>query len=271
VTFTIASATNITISITPSNNRDVMLHLYNGNTGAGCAVTSAQELACMDNFLAGFSETLNYSGLPAGTYYVRVQAYNNNTLNSNSFVCVYGTPAGICVTPPNAGSGGTANICSASGSINLFTYLGGSPTPGGTWTDNMNSGALTGSFLNTNLLSPGVYTFTYTVTAPSCPSSSAVVTVNAGGGGIPTVVCPSDITTTNGTGLCGASVNYSLSIVDDCTSGTCAPSSIPGFVLIGTLNGHTYFRSTTAALWPNANATANSLGGHLATISTAVE
>jgi Lectin C-type domain/HYR domain len=85
----------------------------------------------------------------------------------------------------------------------------------------------------------------------------------------PTFNCPSDIITANDPGSCGAMVNYSISAIDNCMN--CAPTIISGYTLIGSSNGHTYFRSNTAYSWAAANTAAANLGGHLATISSAAE
>ncbi|MFY7971086.1 MAG: lectin-like protein, partial [Flavobacteriales bacterium] len=85
----------------------------------------------------------------------------------------------------------------------------------------------------------------------------------------PTITCPANITVAETAGLCGAVVNYNVDVADNCSS--CAPASIPGYTLIGTYNGHTYFRSNTNSTWPVANTSAQSLGAHLVTISSAGE
>jgi hypothetical protein len=85
----------------------------------------------------------------------------------------------------------------------------------------------------------------------------------------PTFNCPGDIVASNDPGSCGAMVNYTVSAMDNCMN--CAPTSISGFTLIGSTNGHTYYRSNSSYSWTAANTAANNLGGHLATISSAAE
>lgn len=82
------------------------------------------------------------------------------------------------ITAPNAGTNGTANLCSNISPVDLTTYLGGIPQAGGTWSPALASG--------TNLFNPavdtaGTYTYTVTGTAP-CGSASAnvVVTITQG-------------------------------------------------------------------------------------------
>ncbi|MBK9176080.1 MAG: gliding motility-associated C-terminal domain-containing protein [Flavobacteriales bacterium] len=77
------------------------------------------------------------------------------------------------VAPVNAGTNGTATLCSNSPPIALITALGGSPDPGGAWTGP--GGAFEGTF-TPQIDPPGAYTYTVTATAP-CPNQSATVDV----------------------------------------------------------------------------------------------
>ncbi|WP_343588455.1 gliding motility-associated C-terminal domain-containing protein [Flavobacterium sp.] len=69
-------------------------------------------------------------------------------------------------------------------SVNLFSLLGGSPIPGGTWTDDNNLQGLDPStgILNAQfILSGGEYHYTYTAPATSgCTNNKAVVTITIG-------------------------------------------------------------------------------------------
>ncbi|MGY5851440.1 T9SS type B sorting domain-containing protein [Salegentibacter sp. F14] len=74
---------------------------------------------------------------------------------------------------PTAGEDGELTICRDAEPVNLFEALTGSPSPGGSWTP-----ALSG---NNGYFDPQVdsaTTYTYTVSAPSCSSSSAKVQIN---------------------------------------------------------------------------------------------
>jgi gliding motility-associated-like protein len=70
-------------------------------------------------------------------------------------------------------------------SIDLFSYLGGSPTVGGTWTDDdLSEGLVTATgILNAQLIKrSGIYTYTYTVNnVAGCTDNSATITVTIGG------------------------------------------------------------------------------------------
>ena len=69
-------------------------------------------------------------------------------------------------------------------SISLFSLLGGTPTPGGTWTDDDNSKGLntaTGELNGQLIRKGGVYHYTYTVAnAAGCIDDKAVVTITIG-------------------------------------------------------------------------------------------
>ncbi|MCD0466230.1 gliding motility-associated C-terminal domain-containing protein [Flavobacterium sp. ENC] len=88
-----------------------------------------------------------------------------------------------------AGDDGELPVCDipnpANKTINLYTALGGTPTPGGTWSDDDESGGLDANtgVLNAHLIRQSrIYRYTYTVTgAAGCADNSAVVTVTIGG------------------------------------------------------------------------------------------
>jgi gliding motility-associated-like protein len=88
-----------------------------------------------------------------------------------------------------AGQDASITICDipnpTSQTINLFSLLGGTPTPGGSWNDDLLSGGLntvTG-ILNAQVISESaVYTYTYTVTGVTgCTDNESTVTVTIGG------------------------------------------------------------------------------------------
>lgn len=87
-----------------------------------------------------------------------------------------------------AGEDASITICNipdpANQSINLFNLLGGTPIPGGSWTDLQQSGGLN---ISTGILNvwgvneSDTYVFIYTVNDPSCADNVATVTVTIGG------------------------------------------------------------------------------------------
>ncbi|WP_298418229.1 choice-of-anchor U domain-containing protein, partial [uncultured Kordia sp.] len=83
---------------------------------------------------------------------------------------------------PDSGTDNTINATTASGTIDLFTNLNGSPDTGGTWSVNGGSDAPGTNFdqsagtLDSSGLATGTYIFDYTVT--SCLASISSVTIN---------------------------------------------------------------------------------------------
>jgi gliding motility-associated-like protein len=83
----------------------------------------------------------------------------------------------ISVNPePNAGSNGSHTICSTDGTVNLFSYLGGTPMTTGTWSGPsfLGNGHL-GTFDPSSMIA-GVYTYTVAGVAP-CANDEAEVTI----------------------------------------------------------------------------------------------
>ena len=104
---------------------------------------------------------------PAGNYIYTV-AGTPPCINDASLVTV------TIVAAPNAGTDGVAQLCSNVVSVDLTTYLGGTPQAGGTWSPALTSG--------TNMFDPaidlaGVYTYSVGGIAV-CADDSATVTVS---------------------------------------------------------------------------------------------
>lgn len=74
---------------------------------------------------------------------------------------------------PNAGLDGTAEFCTDDATQDLFTFIGGTPDAGGTWSPTLSSG--TGIF-NPAIDVNGIYTYTVAGTG-ACDDASATVTV----------------------------------------------------------------------------------------------
>jgi hypothetical protein len=102
----------------------------------------------------------------------------------------------------NVGSGSTAGsdnsvtVCGADCSFPLFDALGGTPDGGGSWTDQLGTGALlAGGLLNTCALPAGtVAPFTYTIVDAQCGNVQATVLVTVSafpdpGGDVSIVLC----------------------------------------------------------------------------------
>ncbi|MCB0767011.1 MAG: hypothetical protein KDB95_07350 [Flavobacteriales bacterium] len=106
------------------------------------------------------------------------------------------SPSSLTLAAPNAGMDGSVTLCSNGPAFALITALGGSPQPGGIWSDPNATGALTGPVLQPALLSAGTYLFFYSVEESGC-TDQATVTVtldaapNAGTNAVITV-CSTD-------------------------------------------------------------------------------
>lgn len=109
----------------------------------------------------------------------------------------------VIVTPgPDAGTNGTLDVCGNNSAVDLFSGLGGAPTPGGTWNDNDATGALSGGFFNAGAVAGGTYNFTYIAAVPGCDPDSAVVTVN--------VTAAPDAGNSGAVTVCNSVSNYDL-------------------------------------------------------------
>lgn len=87
----------------------------------------------------------------------------------------------------------------------------------------------------------------------------------------PSITCPANIVVGSNNGICGAVVNYTPTVADGCHTAGCNMGNLPGYVLVGSINDHSYYRSTASMSWTAANAAAQALGGHLVTIANAAE
>lgn len=81
---------------------------------------------------------------------------------------------------PDPGINGTLNLCdSSTASINLFDQLGGTPETGGTWTGPLTTTNGPLGRVDSSLMNPGPFVFTYTLAAVNaCAAVTSTVTVN---------------------------------------------------------------------------------------------
>ncbi|WP_295338745.1 gliding motility-associated C-terminal domain-containing protein [Flavobacterium sp.] len=83
----------------------------------------------------------------------------------------------IIQEPNSGGVGQTLNVCVSEISVDLLSGLDGTQESG-LWSDDDNTGALTGSIFNPSAVGVGSYNFTYTVTGNSpCANATSTVTV----------------------------------------------------------------------------------------------
>ena len=133
------------------------------------------------------------TAVPPGTYQFQYFVPASGPCSADSAVVSVEVGTGL-----NAGVGGAVTICGGFLAYDLFQALGGSPDPGGTWTDDLGTGALNGSQINASLLPQGgPYPFTYTVQDPNCGDVQATVEVTTTeypdpGAGGPLVLCSTD-------------------------------------------------------------------------------
>lgn len=85
---------------------------------------------------------------------------------------------------PNAGQDVSVVLCRSAGVLNLEDYLDTGADKGGAFSDDDNTGALNGNFLDMSLLGDQTYNFTYTVSNSSCTPRLSLMSVR------PTVVEP---------------------------------------------------------------------------------
>jgi len=104
---------------------------------------------------------------------------------------------------PDAGSANTVSACNSDTAFDLFASLGGTPDPGGSWSDLDASGAvITGNNVDLNTLVAGAYRYQYDITVAGCGSASAIVTVN--------VTLPPDAGTANAVSACDTESSFDL-------------------------------------------------------------
>jgi hypothetical protein len=194
------SNTNGVLDGGESGPSGVTVNLYQDSNGNGSrdggepllqstATTSGGQYSLLTNSLAKLVIEVNASTLPANPSFTtdNVEVADFSALGqldcNNNFGFV------SCPVLPNAGSDGSTVICEgvSPSVINLFNFITGEDT-GGTWTETTtgpNSGVTIGSGTSVNFgsTSPGVYEFTYTVTATNCPTDVATATIT-----VPTIV-----------------------------------------------------------------------------------
>lgn len=84
------------------------------------------------------------------------------------------------------------------------------------------------------------------------------------------VDCPADIIVNSDPGKCGAVVSWNKPFIPSFCP-TVHRELGPGFMFIGSFNGHDYYTSTASYRWEDAKVIAITLGGHLASITSQEE
>ncbi|MBK7094932.1 MAG: gliding motility-associated C-terminal domain-containing protein [Saprospiraceae bacterium] len=129
------------------------------------------------------------------TVYVYLSHNNAEKCNSDTIPIQL-----VVIDIPNPGESASLSTCNTVDCVNFWIYLGSDADQGGNWTDNDGTGVdLTFphcvEFFN---VSPGIYTFTYSVQDPAglCPEALAVLTIE--------VADPGNPGTDNNAVFCGA-------------------------------------------------------------------
>jgi gliding motility-associated-like protein len=169
-TQTLTGSTTINVTQPPSAGSDGNLSICSDAIPQDLFLllgADAQSGGTWSPVLASGTGVFNPAVDPAGNYIYTV-AGTPPCINDTSLVAV------TLVTAPNAGTDGVAQLCSNEDSVDLTTFLGGSPQAGGTWSPALTSG--------TNIFDPaidvaGVYTYSVGGNAV-CAGDSATVTVS---------------------------------------------------------------------------------------------
>ncbi|RZJ68957.1 gliding motility-associated C-terminal domain-containing protein [Flavobacterium sp.] len=103
-------------------------------------------------------EIASFSASDLGTYSVRV--FTDNPNSCIDITLQYELDQIVPIA--RAGSDSQQSYCGNQGILDLSTFLDGNFQTGGTWSEQTNSGTLTGNSWNTSSVAPGTYTFIYT-------------------------------------------------------------------------------------------------------------
>lgn len=131
---------------------------------------------------------------------------------------------------------------------------------------NQTAGPAPGSFLG-----GGSYTVSYEVQDACGGYGSCSFDIIVSGG--LSLECPDDIVTSAPANSAGTTVSWELPEANSCCS-LCNDNSnpvLPGFVYMGSRDGHDYYCSLAPATWPAAKLACELQGGHLAIIETQEE
>lgn len=125
------------------------------------------------------------------------------------------------------------------------------------------SGPNSGSFFTV-----GTHTITYGLDS-SCGNTTCSFTVTVEPS--LSIECPENITQVCPEGQSGVHVSWPQPTANSCCTNCTAGGYIPGFIYMGSLNGHYYYCSVNPTTWQNANTSCSLYGGYLASIGSAEE
>ncbi|GGD32296.1 gliding motility-associated C-terminal domain-containing protein [Flavobacterium orientale] len=113
------------------------------------------------------------SAIHSGDYVVSISSQNQNSCSNQLLTITLDPNSGA----PNAGQNANVSFCQSNQNINLFSLFSSNYDSNGVWTDLSDSGALSGSNVDTSLLTPGIYQFQYTVFGFCNQSSQSIITI----------------------------------------------------------------------------------------------
>jgi gliding motility-associated-like protein len=264
--------TYVVTGVTPCANDSARLTLsvtQANNAGENATVDACASQTAVDLFAAlgpnadtgGTWTDQNGSGALVGNVFNPSQAGNGTWVFAYGFPANGPCPAASAQVIVNVGSGVSAGtnaqvtVCGAACAFDLFEALGGTPTTGGTWTDQLGTGALTGGTLNACQLPAGtIAPFVYTVTDVNCGDVQATVLVTVSdfpdpGGDVALVLCSTDGPLDLFAQLVGTPDNGGIWIAPDGNASTGA--FVPG----ASLPGDYIYQVTGNASCPDTTAT----------------
>ncbi len=211
---TLSDPTNDTTLATPNETTEYTITVQDINLPSQCAVSKSIEVETTE--LGDFTPSYNgplcvgdnlelKANLPGMATYTwngpngftsnaeNPTIVNNVTLADSGTYSVFVDNGTGCTntktilveisSPPVAGTPTDNAVCNTDAAFDLTDFLTGNDA-GGTWTDDTPSGALSGVSVDPAAIStailPGVFDFTYTVTASGCPDATATVKVTVG-------------------------------------------------------------------------------------------
>lgn len=113
------------------------------------------------------------SAIHSGDYVVSISSQNQNSCSNQLLTITLDPNSGA----PNSGQNTNVSFCQSNQNINLFSFFTTNFDSNGVWSDLSNTGALSGSNVDTSLLSPGTYQFQYTVFGFCNQSSQSIITI----------------------------------------------------------------------------------------------
>jgi len=151
-----------TTSVTVTKNVTTVEALISGNTGLSCDVTSLQ-LDASGSTVVGEASYLWNTGATTSIIEVTTPGEYTVTVTDTTNGCSASLTVEVVQDiTPEVISGGNAVLCVLDVATDLNSLLPGGYIEGGDWSDDDNSGGLSGSMFDPSIVNLGDYTLTYT-------------------------------------------------------------------------------------------------------------